>query len=72
MTSKKIKTAAKPEDELVKTKFISGLRNPEAKHRRLDGIKAKPSISVTEMTESVQLRSQAMVARSSSGKRPLL
>ena len=50
----KLKTAANPEEKLVKIKFISGLRNPEAKLRLLDGIKAKPAMSVTEMTESLQ------------------
>ena len=67
----KLKTAANPEEELVKIKFISGLRDPEAKLRLLDGIKAKPAMSVTEMTESLQLRSQAMAfASSSSGNKP--
>ena len=67
----KLKTAANPEEELVKIKFISGLRDPEAKFRLLDGIKAKPAMSVTEMTESLQLRSQAMAfASSSSGNKP--
>ena len=67
----KLKTAANPEVELVKIKFISGLRDPEAKFRILDGIKAKPAMSVTEMTESLQFRSQARAfASSSSGNRP--
>ena len=67
----KLKTAANPEEELVKIKFISGLRDPEAKLRLLDGIKAKPAMSVTEMTESLQFRSQAMAfASSSSGNKP--
>ena len=49
----------------------SGLRDPEAKLRLLDGIKAKPAMSVTEMTESLQFRSQAMAfASSSSGNKP--
>ena len=43
----KLKTAGNPEEELVKIKFISGLRDPEAKLRLLDGIKAKPAMSVT-------------------------
>ena len=68
---KKLKTAANPEEELVKIKFISGLRDPEAKHRLLDGIKAKPAMSVTEMTESLQFRSQVMAfTSSSSGNKP--
>ena len=67
----KLKTAGNPEDELVKMKFISGLREPEAKLRLLDGIKAKPAMLVTEMTESLQFRSQAMAfASSSSGNKP--
>ena len=67
----KLKTAANPEEELVKIKFNSGLRDPEAELRLLDGIKAKPAMSVTEMTESLQFRSQAMAfASSSSGNKP--
>ena len=66
----KQKTAANPVEELVKIKFISGLRDSEAK--LLDGIKAKPGMSVTEMTESLQFRSQAMAfASSSSGNKPI-
>ena len=37
----KLKTATNPEDELVKVKFISDLRDHEVKLRLLDGIKAK-------------------------------
>ena len=67
----KLKPAANPEEDLVKIKFISGLRDPEAKLRLLDGIKAKPAMSVTEMTESLQFRSQAMAfASSSSSNKP--
>ena len=58
-------TAANPE-ELVKIKFISGLRDPEAKFSLLDGVKAKPAMSVTEMTKSLQFRSQAMDSASAS------
>ena len=36
----KLKTAANTEEEMVKIKFISGLRDPEAKLRLLDGTKA--------------------------------
>ena len=61
----KLKAAANPEEELVKIKFISGLRDAEAKLRLLDGIKAKPATSVTEMTESLQFRSQVMAFASS-------
>ena len=46
----KLKTAPDPEDELVKIKFISGLRDLEAKLRLLDGIKTKPTMSLSEMT----------------------
>ena len=67
----KLKTAANPEEELVKIKFISGLRDPEAKLRLLDGINAKPAMPVTEMTESLKLKSQAMAFVSfSSGNEP--
>ena len=62
----KLKTAANPEEELVKTKFISDLRDAEAKTRLLDRIKAKPTKSITEMTETLQFRSQAMAFESSS------
>ena len=68
----KLKTAANPEEELVTINFISGLRDhPEAKLILLVFIKAKPAMSVTEMTESLQFRSQAMAfASSSSGNKP--
>ena len=67
----KLKTSANPEEELVKIKFISGLRDPEAKLRLPNGIKAKPAMSVTEVTESLQFRSHAMAfASSSSGNKP--
>ena len=66
----KLRTAANPEEDLIKIKFISGLRDPEAKLRVLDGIKAKSAMSV-KMTESLQFRSQAMTfASSSSGNKP--
>ena len=61
----KLKTAANPEEELVKIKIISGLRDPEAKLRLLDGIKAKPAMSVAEMNENLQFRGQAMAFASS-------
>ena len=63
---KKLKTAAYPEELLVKIKFISGLRDLEAEIGLIDGIKAKPAMSVTEMTESLQFRSPAMAFASSS------
>ena len=67
----KLKTAAKPEEELVKIKFISILRDLEEKLRLLDGIKTKPVMSVTEMTESLQFKSQAIgFERLSSGNLP--
>ena len=69
----KLKTVTNPEEELVKIKFISGLRDPEAKLRLLDGIKTKPTMSLSEMTESLQFRSQAMAfASSSTGIRPFV
>ena len=57
----KLETVTNPEEELVKIKFISGLRDPEAKFRLLDGIKTKPTMSLSEMTESLKFRSQAML-----------
>ena len=48
------------------------MSDPEAKLRLLDGMKAKPAMAITEMTESVQFRSQAMAfASSSSGNKPI-
>ena len=48
------------------------MRDLEAKFRLLDGIKAKLTMSITEMTEKLQFRSQAMVFASSSlGNKPL-
>ena len=44
--------------------------DPEAKHRLLDGIKAKAAMSATEMTKSLEFRIQAMVfASCSSGNK---
>ena len=41
--------------------------------RLLDGIKTKPTMSLSEMTESLQFRSQAMAfASSSTGNRPFV
>ena len=57
----KLKTAASPEEQFVKIKLISGLRDQAARLRLIDSIKAKPAISVTEMTENLHFRSQAMV-----------
>ena len=69
----KLKTAANPEEELVKIEFILGLRDPEAKLRLLDDIKIKTTMSITEMTKSLQFRSRAMdFASSSSGNKPFI
>ena len=43
----KLKTVTNFEEELVKIKFISILRDPEAKLRLLDGIKNKPTTSLS-------------------------
>ena len=44
----KLKTVTNPEEELVKIKFISGLREPEAKLRLSEGIKTKSTISLSK------------------------
>ena len=49
---------------MIKIKFISGLEDPEAKLRLLN--EAKPTMSITQMTENLYLRSQAMAFASSS------
>ena len=52
-------------------KFISGLRVLEAKLRLIDGIKAKPTMSITQMTERLPFKRQAMAfANSSSSNKP--
>ena len=61
-----LKILSNPEEELVKIKFISGLRNLKANLGLLDGIKAKPTLNLFEMTESLLFRSQAMAFASSS------
>ena len=67
-SKERVETAEK---ELVKIKFISGLRDTEAKLRLLDGIKAKSAMSATEISESLQFRSKAMAfASCSSGNKP--
>ena len=67
----KIKTAAYLEEEFLKMKFISGLRDLESKFRLLDGVKANPACSVTEKTDNLQFRSQTMAfAVSSTGNKP--
>ena len=69
----KLKTVTNPEEELVKIKFISSLREPEAKLRLLDGIKTKPTMALSKMRESLQFKSQAMAfASSSTGNRPFV
>ena len=69
----KFKTVTNPEEELAKIKFISGLRDHEAKSGLLDGIKTKPAMSLSKMTESLQFRSQAMAfANSSKGNGPFV
>ena len=62
----KLKTATNPEEKLVKIRFISDFRESESKFRLLRGFKAKPAMSVTEMTKSLQFRSEAMFFASSS------
>ena len=52
-----LKTVTHPE-ELVKIEFISRLRDCELK--LLEGIKAKPKMTYSKMTESLQFSSQAM------------
>ena len=69
----KLKTVTNPEEELKKIKFISGLRDPEANLRLLDSIKALPTMSLSEMTENLQFRSQAIAfACSSTCNRPFV
>ena len=51
---------------MVNIKFVSVLRDSEAKLRLLDGIKTKPTISLSEMTENLQFTNQAMTFASSS------
>ena len=46
-----IVTVTNLEEEFVNIKYISGLRDPEAKLRLLDNIKAKTALSVAEMTD---------------------
>ena len=62
----KLETAANPEEEIMKMKFISELRDPEAKLGQLDVIKAKPAMSVTYMTENLKFTSKAMTVAISS------
>ena len=61
-----------PEGELVK-KFISDLRDPEAKFRLLDGIKSKPMLILSEITDKLMLLNEAMAfARSSTVNKPVV
>ena len=49
------------------------MRDPEAKLRLLEGIKTKPTMFLSEMTENLQFRSQAMAFASySTGNRPFV
>ena len=49
------------------------MRDPEAKLRLLDRIEVIDTMSITELTESLQFRSQAMAfASSSSGNKPFI
>ena len=61
-----LQTATNPEEELVKRNFISGLRDSEAKLRIINGIKAKSTMTFSEMTENLQFRSPTMASASSS------
>ena len=62
-----------PEDGLVKVKFTSGLRDLEANLGLSDGIKAKPTMTFSQMTQSIQFTSQLMAsATSSTGNKPII
>ena len=62
-----------PEDELVKVKFTLGLRDLEAKLGLSDGIKAKPTMALSQLTENLQFTSQLMAsATSSQGNKPII
>ena len=50
-----LETAARPEKELGKLKFIWRLRYTEANLRLLEVIEAKTAMSITEITENLQL-----------------
>ena len=66
-----VKTVTNPQEELVKITFLSGLRDSGAKLRLLDGIKAKPTMIRSEVTESLQFRREAtLFACSSTGNKP--
>ena len=53
-------------EEIVRIKFISGLKDPEARLGLLDGIKTKPTMTFSELTNILHFRSQALVFTSSS------
>ena len=60
-----------PEEELVKNIYIN-LRDPGAKLRQLDGIKSKPTMTLSEKTDCLQFRTQAAAFESSStGNKPV-
>ena len=44
----------------MKLKLVSGLRDHEAKPRPVVGIKIKPAMTLSEMTERLLFRSEAM------------
>ena len=63
----------KPEVELVKIKFISVLRDAGSQLRLLDGIKIKPTMTLREITDSLQLRGKKMAfASSSTDNKPVI
>ena len=66
----RLQTVTNPEEDLLKN--TSGLREPEAKLRLMEGIKTKSTMTISKMTESLLFRSQALVfAISSIGKKPV-
>ena len=69
----KLKTITNPEEEDIKIEFISSFRDSEAKLRLLDSIKTKTTMSLSEMTDKLQFRSQALAfVSSSSVNRPFV
>ena len=55
-----LKTVANPQEEMINIIFISVLRSPEEKLKFEDGIKTKSTMALSEKTENLQYRSQAM------------
>ena len=66
IVSSKHSKSGQPRRGVVKTKFISGLRDHEAKFSILDCITTKPAMSVNEIMESLQFGSPATAFASSS------